>query len=52
MSTAEPKLRENKDERVWSKNYKQFKTTKAWNDRLIELPSLLGNPKGLFWLLN
>ncbi len=42
------KLRENKDERVRSKNYKQFKTTKAWNDRLIELSVYLEIPKAYF----
>jgi hypothetical protein len=39
------KLRENKDERVRSKNYKQFK---AWNDRLIELSVYLEIPKAYF----
>jgi DNA topoisomerase VI subunit A len=42
------KLRENKDERVRSKNYKQFKTSKAWNDRLLELSVYLEIPKDYF----
>jgi hypothetical protein len=42
------KLRENKDERVRSKNYKQFKTSKAWNDRLLELSVYLEIPKVYF----